>query len=223
MVKVTAVGLLGLLLGSCAFADRKALPYDAWSLNFFAPPYMEAWIEMADAVDINNYVFRRAGSGGVSTGYPRAFSKGIPEKFEGNPIGWDKHPGGGGRYVWGADLPRLIYVRWQSLVEPQTYEAYIKIPELARTIMSKKEIAYCGAAGKWKPDYRELLVIGLAPGGAVKVWVAGPCLPGIEVTSAQGTIVAKGPYGGKSDGEYYFLSDESKAYIDKFGIPFGSW
>ena len=223
MVKVTAVGLLGLLLGSCAFADRKALPYDAWSLNFLGPPYMEAWIETADAVDINNYVFRGAGSGRVSTGYPRAFSKGIPSTFLGNPKGWAKAPGGSGRRVMGADLPRLVYVRWQSMAEPQTYEAYIKIPESARTIMRKKEIAFCGAAGKWKPDYRKLLEVGLAPGGVVKVWVAGPCLTSIEVTSAQGTIVAKGPYGGESGGKHRRLSDESKAYIDKFGIPFGSW
>jgi hypothetical protein len=222
---VTNIGALviAMFLSGCTLDHRRSLPYDAWSLNFFAPPYMEAWIETADVVDINERVFRGAGSGGVATGYPRALSKGIPAKFNGKPKGWAKHPGGSGRDVTGADLPRLVYVRWQSLIEPQTYEAYIEIPESARNTMRQSEEAFCGARGKWKTDYRNLLIIGLAPGGIAKVWLGGPCLKATEVTRVQGTINPEGPYRGQSDGEYYFLSEESKAYIDKFGIPYGSW
>jgi hypothetical protein len=33
-------------------------------------------------------------------------------------------------------------VRWQSLVEPQTYEAYIVIPELIQQAMVKPEKAF---------------------------------------------------------------------------------
>jgi hypothetical protein len=184
---------------------------------------MEVWIETADVVDINGRVFRGAGSGIVSTGYPRAFSKGIPTTFRGNPKGWAEHPGGSGRRVTGAGLPRLVYVRWQSLAEPQTYEAYIEIPESARTTMLKGERAFCGADGKWITDYRKRLIVGLAPGGIAKVYLGGPCLKATEVTRVQGFINPEGPYRGKTNGEYYFLSDESKAYIDKFGIPYGSW
>jgi len=223
MVNVGIALLLSLSLGGCTQDHRTSLPYDAWSLNFFAPPYMEAWIETADVVDINERVFRGAGSGGVTTGYPRALSKGIPAKFNGKPKGWAKHPGGSGRRVMGAEMPRLVYVRWQSLVEPQTYEAYIEIPESAREAMRKSEDVFCAFDGKVITDYRKLLVVGLAPGGIAKVWVGGPCLPEIEVTRVQGTINPEGPYRGQSDGEYYFLSEESKAYIDKFGIPYGSW
>jgi len=223
MPRTAVAGLLVLLMAGCALAERRSFPYDAWSLNFFGRPYMEAWIETADVVDINDYVFRGAGSGGVTTGYPTAFSKGVPKEFKGKPKGWPENPGGSGRYVTGADLPRLVYVRWQSLAEPQTYEAYIEIPESARTIMRRGEQAFCRADGKWITDYRNLLVVGLAPGGIAKVWVRGPCLSAIEVTRVQGTINPEGPYRGQTGGEYYFLSDESKAYIDKFGIPYGSW
>ncbi|MGE8098527.1 DUF2931 family protein [Pseudomonas fluorescens] len=223
MFKKSFVLLIAFFLAGCTLGKSRALPYETWDLHFFGPPYMEAWIETADVVDINERVFRGAGSGGVSTGYPRAFSKGIPTTFRGQPKGWPKHPGGSGRYLTGADLPRLVYVRWQSLAEPQTYEAYIEIPESARTTMLKSEEAYCGAVGKWKTDYRNILIIGLAPGGIAKVYLGGPCLKSTEVTRVQGTINPEGPYGGTSNGKHRPLSEESKAYINQFGIPYGSW
>jgi hypothetical protein len=214
--------VFSLLLSGCVHKLRP-LPYEAWSLNFFSPDYMEVWIETADVVDINDRVFRGAGSGIPATGYPRALSKGVPAHFKGDAKGWFEDPGGKGRYVMGADLPRLVYVRWQSLAEPQTYEVTIEIPESAWNTMLKGEKAYCGAVGKWKTDYRKLLVVGLAPGGVAKVWLGGPCLKSVEVTRVQGTINPKGPYEGQSDGAYYPLQEESKAYIEKFGIPYGSW
>jgi len=215
--------LLFALLGGCVSVESRSLPYDAWSLNFFAPDYMEVWIETADVVDINDRLFRGAGRGIPATGYPRGLSKGIPAHFKGDAKGWFTDPGGKGRYVTGADLPRLVYVRWQSIAEPQTYEAYIEIPQSARNTMLKDEKAFCGAVGKWKTDYRKLLIVGLAPGGIAKVWLGGPCLQSTEVTRVQGTISPEGPYRGQSRGAYYPLSEESKAYIEKFGVPYGSW
>jgi hypothetical protein len=223
LVKAGCVMGLALFLSGCAKDHRKSLPYAAWSLDFFAPDYMEVWIETADVVDINEHVFRGAGSGIPALGYPRAQSKGVPAEFRGKPKGWRENPGGKGRYVTGADLPRLVYVRWQSMAEPQTYEAYIAIPESARNTMLQSEEAFCGAVGKWKTDYRKLLTVGLAPGGIAKVWLGGPCVKSTEVTRVQGTINPKGPYGGTSNGKHRPLSEESKAYIDNFGIPYGSW
>ena len=223
MLKTGFTLLLALLLGGCALGEHRSLPYDAWSLDFFAPDYMEVWIETADVVDINERVFRGAGSGIPTMGYPRALSKSIPTHFRGDAKGWPEYPGGSGRRVTDAALPRLVYVRWQSMAEPQTYEAYIEIPESARYTMLHSEEAFCGAVGKWKIDYRKLLTVGLAPGGIAKVWLGGPCLKSTEVTRVQGTINPEGPYGGTSNGKHRPLSEESKAYIDQFGIPYGSW
>jgi hypothetical protein len=219
----SAFALLFVLLGGCASVMSRSLPYDAWSLDFFNPDYMEVWIETASVVDINERVFLRAGSGIPAMGYPRAMSKGIPSEFRGKPAGWREHPGGKGRFVRDADLPRLVYVRWQSMAEPQTYEAYIEIPESARNTMLQGEKTFCRADGKWITDYRDMLIVGLAPGGIAKVWLGGQCLLSTEVIRVQGTINPKGPYGGTSKGKHRPLSDESKAYIDKFGIPYGSW
>ncbi|CAE6936471.1 conserved protein of unknown function [Pseudomonas marincola] len=213
-----------LVLSGCGVLDRQSMPYDEWRVGFFAPDYMEVWIETADVVDVNNLVFRRSGSGSVGLRYPRAFNNGVPQVFKGNPKGWPERPGwGAGKYVAGAALPGLIYVRWQSMVEPQTYEAYIKIPASTREIMRKGEKIYCAPYGKWITDYRKAIVIGLAPGGIAKTWVTGPCLESIEVSRTQATVDPRGPYEGKSNGHYRPLTDISKAYVEKFGIPYESW
>lgn len=177
---------------------------------------MEVWIETADVVDIKGQVYRRAMSGNEAIQNPPGNS--------GKPKGWPEKPGWGkGKYVTGADLPNKIYVRWQSLVEPQTYQMGIDIPESAREIMRKEENAYCAADGKWITGYREALVIGLAPSGVAKLWALGPCLPPIEITRVQAEIDPRGPYEGTSGGKHRPLSAVSKAYVEKFGVPYGSW
>jgi len=216
-IKRCAGLLFGLLLTGCtqSFAQpSNGLP---WFLGFSAPAYMEVWIETADVVDIRERVFRGAGGGIASV--PR------PPNNLGIARGWVSSNGGGkGMYVTGADLPRLIYVRWQSLTEPQTYEAYIVIPESAREIMRKPEKVFCGADGKWITESRDNIGIGLAPGGIAKVWLGGACLKAGEIARVEGTINKKGPYQGKNEGRYALpLSPESQAYIEKFGIPYGSW
>ena len=211
------LALLGLVFGlaGCAGGAHR-LPYDSWRLGFGTPNYMEVWIETADAVDVRDRVFYRAMSGIASTQRPK--------NLKSDPRGWPERPGAGaGKQVLGADLPRLIYVRWQSLVEPQTYEAYIVIPEATRQAMVIGEKAFCRADAKWITGYRDMLTVGLAPGGIAKVWLMGGCLVPIDVTRVQGTVVKKGPYGGKSGGQHRPLSATSKAYIEKYGIPYGSW
>jgi hypothetical protein len=216
VLRCGAALLFGLLLSGCAMGAGKSMPYDAWSLGFGGPDYMEAYVETAQVVDIQKQVFRGAGGG------PASVAK--PSKNRGKPSGWGSSIGGGaGRNVTGADLPRLIYVRWQSMVEPQTYEVFIEIPESARETMRKGEQAYCPHNDKPITDYFSHIGIGLAPGGIAKVWLSAPCLNEVEVARVEATIVKAGPYDGKSDGHYRPLNEKSKAYIDKFGIPYGSW
>lgn len=218
MSKLKALLLSGLMLclSGCALGGPP-YPYDSWRLGLFAPDYMEVWIESADAVDVQDHVFRRAMSGVAAIH--------TPKNLKGNPRGWPQEPGAGaGKLVLGADLPRLLYVRWQSLAEQQTYEAYIVIPEATREAMLVGERAYCTFDGKWITDYRKMLSVGLAPGGVARVWLMGPCLPALDVARVQGTVVKVGPDGGQSGGQYALpLKPESKAYIERYGIPYGSW
>jgi hypothetical protein len=89
--------------------------------------------------------------------------------------------------------------------------------------MRKPEKAFCAADGKWITETRDNMGIGLAPGGIAKVWLGGACLSAVEIARVEGTINPNGPYEGKSGGKHRTLSDVSKAYIEKFGIPYGSW
>ncbi|WP_271408541.1 DUF2931 family protein [Pseudomonas sp. Q1-7] len=213
--KLMLAGGLMLWLAGCATGAHR-LPYDSWRLGLFAPNYMEVWIETADAVDVQDRVFRRAMSGIAAIN--------TPKDLKGDPRGWPEQPGAGaGKQVLGAGLPRLIYVRWQSLAEPQTYEAYIVIPEAIRQAMIKGEKTYCAFDGKWITDYRKMLTVGLAPGGIAKVWIMGPCLSAIDVGRVQGTVVKEGPYLGEASGYYRPPNEASRAYIEKHGIPYGSW
>jgi hypothetical protein len=215
-MKVFLLALSTLLLSNYAVGAGKSMPYERWFLGFAAPAYMEVWIETAQVVDIQKQVFRGAGGGIASVA--------TPPNNQGNPRGWANNTGGGkGRYVTGADLPRLIYVRWRSMVEPQTYEVFIEIPESAREIMRKSESVYCPHADKPIIDFRSRVGVGLAPGGIAKVWLGGPCLKAVEMTRGEATIVKVGPDGGKSGGRYDPLTEPSKAYVEKFGIPYGSW
>ena len=208
-------GVLGVMAG-CAKGSN-GLPYDAWRLGLGAPDYMEVWIETADAVDVRDREFRLAMSGIAAIN--------TPKNLNGNPRGWPSYPGWGkGKYVYGAAVPRLIYVRWQSLVEPQTYEAYIVIPEAIQQAMVKPEKAFCAADAKWITGYRKGVTVGLAPGGIAKVWISGPCVSPIEVARVQGEVVKEGPSGGQTNGKYALpLEPETKAYIEKYGVPYGSW
>ncbi|WP_295516902.1 DUF2931 family protein [uncultured Pseudomonas sp.] len=210
--------LLALTLGlagcQSSASTKPKMPYDAWYLGFLAPNYMEVWLEQANIGDNSGRIFPNAMGGVVSYGKP--------ENLAIRANGWPERIGSGkGRYLTGLDLPYVVSLRWQSMVEPQTYHALFTIPDWAREKMVERLPAKCPSGRTF--DYRESLTIGLAPGGVVKVWIKGPCLDPIEVLTLQAEIEPKGPYGGKSNGKYRPLSPVVKSYVDKYGVPYGSW
>lgn len=211
-MRALLLGLSLLLLGGCAQADKGpgSLPYQYWRLGFLAPDYMEVWVETADVEDIRGQKFFKMGGGTVSVH--------LPNDGSGNATGW-RETWGKGRYVNGADLPKRIYVRWQSLAEPQTYRVIVDIPERARQLMSERLDPPCETSA-----YRHALAIGLAPGGVVKGWVTSSCGKPIEVFQAQAEVEPRGPSQGKTNGQYALpLEPESKTYIEQHRIPYGSW
>jgi hypothetical protein len=197
------------------YLRQPELPYDDWRLGFFAPDYMDVWVETTDVTDVRGITFREAVAGSVSIRQP--------EDGSGEPAGW---PGpyirGKGRNFQGIDLPARIFIRWQSLAEPQTYRVTLDIPTKARALMLEPERVKCPISG-WGVRYRNAITIGLAPGGTVKLWVNGACFPATEILRAQAEIEPLGPYGGRSGGKHRSLEPAAKAYIEKHGVPYGSW
>ena len=203
--------VLGLLGGCTTSQAQPKLPFDAWYAGTFAPDHMEVWVESVDVIDRRGLAYERV-NGGVPS-------------YASTTAGWPSHPAGGaGKGLRGIDLPEIIFVRWQSLVEPQTYNVRINIPEWVLEEMLKPQASYCrGEKRVVEGMYRRFITIGLAPGGIAKAWVGGPCLQSIEIGRFEAAISKVGPYGGKSNGEHRPLSDKAKAYIEQHGVPYGSW
>ncbi len=199
-------------LSACASGPRSSppprLPYPSWYVGLAAPQHMEVWVESVDVLDQRGFAFFRV-HGGVAS-------------YTGKPEGW--HKGGGAlKPVSNVDLPARIFLRWQSLAEPQTYRINVLIPQWVRDEMVRPERVFCQGSKEWTDDYRLAITLGMAPGGIVKVWVGGPCLGFTEVGRFQAEIDPLGPYKGKSQGRYVPIEPENKAYIDQHGIPYGSW
>ncbi|MFP3518659.1 DUF2931 family protein [Pseudomonas sp. SIMBA_077] len=203
--------LLGLLFSLCACASGPKppkLPYSTWYVGLAAPKHMEVWVEGVDVIDIRTVAYFHV-HGGVAS-------------YTGKVEGW--HQGAGATMpVNNVDLPDRIFLRWQSLAEPQTYKINIKIPQWVRDEMVRPERVFCRADQKEVTLYRNRVNLGVAPGGIVKVWVGAGCLGYREVGRFQAEIEPLGPYKGKSKGKYVPIEPENKAYVDQHGIPYGSW
>ena len=186
-----------------------------WALGFVTPYLMDGWVEDSATVDVDGNLFRRIGSGGAAGGGKNG-SKGAR--------GWAVKGGGTERNVRDAKLPVRIYVRWQSVVEPQTYQGWIEIPESARQVMRAALRKDC----QQFPETASILkiasvMLGLAPGGVVQIWVLDECMHPVKVARGQAEIEHKGPDLGLSGGSYFPQSEASKRYVEKYGIPYGSW
>ena len=193
------------------------LPYERWSIGMLAPNYMEVWVESVDVLDQRGLAYYRVHGGLASIQ--------TPPNNRGDPTGWPERVGAGAiKPMTNIDLPEIVFVRWQSLVEPQTYHVRIDIPEWAREEMLKPRETYCAWRGAEDIRYRDAVTLGLAPGGIAKAWLTGGCLDPIEIGRFVGKIHPEGPDQGRSDGRYALpLSEESKAYIKAHGIPYDSW
>lgn len=178
--RLLVVLLTALLIAGCQSADPPSSKNDPknqwWSLSFNEPYYMKAWVEDSAVEDINGKLFHRTG-GGTAAG-------GEPENSTEAARGWGQITGGI-REVVGADLPKRIFVRWQSIVEPQTYRVWVDIPEEARQIMRATWKEPCPASPDEPPGNVALVYVGVAPGGVVQVWVADKCMKPIKVARAQ--------------------------------------
>ena len=204
---VLLVSLSACVNGS-GFPPAPRLPYPAWYVGFAAPKHMEVWVETVDVLDKRGLAFFRV-HGGVAS-------------YTGKVEGW--HQGAsGGKPINNVDLPDKLLLRWQSLAEPQTYKIKIQIPQWVREEMVRPERVLCPWNQQWKTDYREMITLGMAPGGIVKVWIGGSCLGFTEVGRYQAEVEPLGPYRGASKGKYIPLEPENKAYVEQHGIPYGSW
>lgn len=204
-----------LLISGCQetdpLSDKNDPKSEWWELAFIEPDYMKVWVENSSVQDVNNRIFYKTG-GGTAAG-------GEPEDGTESARGWGT-VSGSGIPVTGADLPKLIFVRWQSILEQKTYKGFIEIPEPARQLMVDSTHRHCPETPERTARYMASLYVGLAPGGVLRAWVRDSCNLPIQVAHAQGELEPLGPGQGKHGGRYaYPVSEKAKRYIDMFGIP----
>src|SRR5690606_16560475 len=185
-----------------------------WQLGFVAPAYMTVWVETAAVEDVHGKLIERVSSGVA----PSA----MPEDGTESARGWNR-VGTDGMPAVGAALPRRVFVRWQSIVEARTYRAWVDIPDEARQVMHDSTARRCPERPEEPSKYSAGLTLGLAPGGIIQAWVRDSCYRPIKVARGQAEVESLGPHQGQSNGHYYPLPEASKRYIERFGIPYGSW
>ena len=180
MIKhICAVAML-LYLAGCHPVDPLSGERDPkdpwWSLEFFAPLYMTGWVEASWVEDVHGKLFNHGVGGVIGTGH-----YGYDSELA---RGWTRGKSGGIHGVVGADQPKRVYVRWQSIVEPQTYRVWIDIPEEARQLMHRSTHRRCPETPDQPALYIAALHLGLAPGGIVQVWTRDECNRPVEVARA---------------------------------------
>jgi hypothetical protein len=218
-MKLIVTLLCVLFMTGCQSADPLSGTNDPksewWELAFIEPNYMQVWVEDSSVQDVAGKVYYRANGGSAAGGEPEDGSE--------SARGWSIVDGSGKR-VMGAGLPVRIYVRWQSIVEKKTWQAWVDIPEQARQMMVSSTNKRCAETPNQEARFMASVYLGLAPGGVVQAWVKDSCHKAIKVARTQAEIEPLGPSQGKNEGRYaYPVSEKAKRYIDKYGIPYGSW
>ncbi|MGF6555620.1 hypothetical protein ABIA48_002000 [Pseudomonas sp. S30_BP2TU TE3576] len=186
-----------------------------WYIGFTEPAYMTVWVETTAVVDIQDRLIPAGASGAAAQTPDGEYTKEIAR-------GWDGI-GGSSMPVVGADLPKRLFVRWQSIVERQTYAGWIDISESTRDIMRNSTARRCHKYPQHSANSSAQLNLGLAPGGIIQVWVRDECSHAHKVDRGQVGIEPLGPDQGKYNGFYGKIKDSSQRYIERFGIPYGSW
>jgi hypothetical protein len=125
------LALMGLLLMSgCQATDPLSGERDPpplwWSIDFQGSSYVIAEVEERIVEDVNGKLFQRPGGRTIGTD--------TPEDGTESAQGW-------GNIIsnvmpmTGAAMPKRIFVRWQSVVEPQTYKVWVDLPDQARQVL----------------------------------------------------------------------------------------
>jgi len=217
-MKVLFALLAMFLMSACQSADPLSAKNDYklpwWGIGFTEPAHMTVWVETSAVEDIKGRTFHNVAAG--------AAARSALENGTENARGWSG-VGRGSMPVTDADLPKRLFVRWQSIVERKTYSGWIDISESTRDIMRNSTARRCHKYPQISANPGALLNLGLAPGGIIQVWVRDDCYHAHKVDRGQVGIEPLGPDQGKYNGFYGKIKDSSQRYIERFGIPYGSW
>jgi len=195
-ILVTGITILTFLFGGCAASVKEDVP---WSIRVAAPKHYEVWVK-------------------------EMFLEKTGERSWRQPIGsvgccWRGARGPSGKGAIVEPFPELIFLKWFSFAEQKYYVKLIEVPQALQKRMLEP------ASYKTQIDERSgprhSMVIGLAPGGTVVIWIMNQIGNEIEVMRME---ASEGP-GDPSD-----FAERTKGYLKRSGdylkengIPTEGW
>lgn len=206
--------LLILCLTGCSSRAEVAEEYRYWSYSITVPPYFQINTEYLQASMPDGHIMDLMAGGVVGGGRP---DNGSGYEFSiGYTPSMEQH-----RYT---ELPDSMVVSWFSYAEKQFYAANIHFsPDIKKQMMTPY-VSNCWT--KKRTLYHNQIVIGLAPGGYVRVWGTGGCGDKeILVGKFKGWKMVESITGTKP----YQLREQTEEYHKKFAdilakpIPYEKW
>lgn len=189
----------------------KKLPYDEWKFLFIYPWALPAQATQALMVD----------GAGYKTTYQYVDNT-EPSKVS---VGrWNDRLGGVEAYYnKGKALPLMLRFCWDSVIDKKSYETQVIFKQGTWDQMSTPF-----TDNRWNETYyRSAMIIGLAPGGKVSVWLGDRGNPVVSQSDARITTVSgekmKMCRGVTNFPNGYGYTKGTKAFIDGKTYPYGSW
>ncbi|WP_228160483.1 DUF2931 family protein [Marinobacter bohaiensis] len=116
-------------------------------------------------------------------------------------------------------FPKYIGIQWFSYADQKFYQRLIILPENLKKQM-QNPAQYTTSKGTFERP-RDRLVIGLAPGGTIVLWIMNQIGNEIEVARFQANEIDGDPSRYKAATEQYL--EENGDYLDEHGIPKTGW
>ncbi|MDY6930057.1 MAG: DUF2931 family protein [Pseudomonadota bacterium] len=203
-IKTLVVSLCVLLLLGCSDQRESEAPmhgpnYVYRSIGVVAPEHYDVWVDKFFIESLSENV-----------GWRRPFGI-VTCCWKSPPLS---------RAEW-QTTPELFLIRWFSFAEQQSYEAVIRLENAAQIVERMKEPASYERYGKTMIEPRDTLVLGLAPGGTVVLWIMNGAENAIEVGRYSARKIETHPEHYREITERY--KRDSQEYIDKHGIPVDDW
>lgn len=116
-------------------------------------------------------------------------------------------------------FPNYIGIQWFSFAEQKYYQRLISLPEELLEQM-KQEAEYTTSLGTFSRP-RDILVIGLAPGGTIILWIMNQVGNEIEVARMQANEIEGNIREYETRTKNYLK--ENGAYLEAHGVPTEGW
>jgi len=165
-----------------------------WSIGVVAPKHYDVWVD---------YLF-------LETTGIRAWRV---------PMGWVsccwKEPWSSSS-SGGTPPPNYVVIRWFSYAERKFYGRQIRLPDDLEQRMRRKTLTY-GNINRYDPQ--DSLILGLAPGGQIVVWIMNQAHNAEEIMRVQAFELEGNP-------EHYHIEnylERHGEYLEQHGIQYEGW